>query len=381
MSMPDDFVTSRKTPGALAAPSPAAAAIARRAAIRIPTARLTASTPPSRRRLRSASRLPLRSRTASRNSSGPPGARQVLADELAVRIRVRKRLLSVARVVHAVERQRLDRLTGDRVLVGVLVPAVEHDEPVARPALRHGRQSGGIELQPHGVASLHHDVAIVGRRQERAHVAEPRVEPGHVGPAGLARDVVVDEHLRAAGRLDRHPREAAERELGGGEGAHGVTRVGAGSSSTVYAIRSQEIARFVRMRTRGSLAHEDAGEVDRHRLRLAGRISHRGDRRLPASRAVRHLEDGRLGAQVAALGQRDVDRRVGVEDPAGQVEHHALRGAGLGQRQHELVRRHDPLVARRREPGEVDAVQRGDLGRAVAARRRRSPPEREAARP
>ena len=69
-----------------------------------------------------------------------PAAREVLPNELAVRIRLGKRELAVARIVHPVKRQRPDRLPGHRVLVGVLVPAVEDDQVVAHPALRQGRQ-------------------------------------------------------------------------------------------------------------------------------------------------------------------------------------------------------------------------------------------------
>src|SRR5262249_24744795 len=60
----------------------------------------------------------------------------------------------VAAVVHSVKRERQDRLPGDRVLVRVLVPAVEHEKPVPRPARRKRRQSRDVECETHRIAAL-----------------------------------------------------------------------------------------------------------------------------------------------------------------------------------------------------------------------------------
>src|SRR5215470_11654793 len=101
-SIPDSFVTSRKRPWPARRTPPG----------------------PSSLRTRSTNRVEELARAA--------GTGQVLAAKTAVGLVIRKLLrgLSIPRVVHSVERQRLDRLAGDRVLVRVLVPAVEDEDVV-----------------------------------------------------------------------------------------------------------------------------------------------------------------------------------------------------------------------------------------------------------
>src|SRR6185369_1114004 len=102
---------------------------------------------------------------------------------------------AVPRGVLAVERQRLHGLAGYGVLVAVLLPAVEDEEPVPFPPLRRRRQAGRVELQPDRVAPLEDHVAIVGGAEELADVAVPRVPAGEIRPPGGGLDVIVQEEV------------------------------------------------------------------------------------------------------------------------------------------------------------------------------------------
>ena len=172
--------------------------------------------------------------------------------------------------------------------------------------------------------------------------------------------------MRPVRRLPRHPGEAAEEQVGGESGS-GVIRNGTRGSSTVYAIRSQKIARFVRIRTRGSARSRTSERSTGIVFVFPAGIADRGDRGLPSTAAVGDFEDGTEGLRRAALRQRHVDRGVGVEDPAGQVEHHGPRGARLRERQHQVVGRDEALVARGSETRQMRAVLNRDLGGAVHA--------------
>ena len=84
------------------------------------------------------------------------------------------------------------------------------------------------------------------------------------------------------------------------------------------------------MRTRGSARSSTSERSSGIVLVLPAGISHRGQRGLPSAMAVGHLEHRRRRPlEPLPLRERDVDRRVAVEDPAGQVQHDAAGRPGL----------------------------------------------------
>ena len=233
MRMPDSFVTSRKTPGRLRGRPPAAR----------PPRRAPRAIRPPIVALEVAGRLPHQGRTPSRTRPGTPRARRgrvrYSADERAMRLAVRERELAVARVVHAVERQRLDGLSRDRVLVRVLVPAVEHDEVVAHPARRKRRQAARVEVEPHAVPALHDDVAVVGRGQRARARRRSACRDRPCRPSGARVDTSSWTKTCGPSAESRACREKPRKKRRAETSGAGVTRSGAGASSTVYAIRSQ----------------------------------------------------------------------------------------------------------------------------------------------
>ena len=99
--------------------------------------------------------------------------------------------------------------------ISLLKPsAVEQEGPV--PPRPDGGQGGGVEAQGQLVPRSSHHERVVGRREERPHVAFPRVAARHRLPRRPPRDPRVVEPKRLP--LRRHGGEATLAEIG----AHGI---------------------------------------------------------------------------------------------------------------------------------------------------------------
>jgi hypothetical protein len=117
---------------------------------------------------------------------------------------------------HAVEGQRVETVGTGGVQVHLLAEPVHVEQQRPRPAVGQRRERRRVEADRDLIAWCGDDESIVARRQQRRHVAEPRIQPRHRLPGRLRRHAVVvePEWLPAVrGRLGRVAAPAQGRAL------------------------------------------------------------------------------------------------------------------------------------------------------------------------
>ena len=155
--------------------------------------------------------------------------------------------------------------------------------------------------QPQLVARAHDHQPVVGVREERAHVAVARVDARRRIPHRDRHPGLVVERLGLLALPDRSP---ASRSRGSADrrtpASTGVSRTSGAPALSLRKISSQYTQRLVTMRTSRDGRKKLARQIDRDRLRLAGRNAHVLDDGLPLA-AARPSPAGTAGSDRSSI--------------------------------------------------------------------------------